>query len=87
MFWGGTQNGCWAFGHEPTEYAKKINCPTLLLYGEKDNRVSREEIDTIYSNLSGEKVLKTYPLSGHENYLNKYKKEWTADVGAFLDKN
>lgn len=87
LFWGGTQNGFWAFGHKPTEYAKKINCPTLLLYGEKDNRVSQEEIDVIYANLSGEKVLKTYPLSGHENYLNKYKKEWTADVGAFLDKN
>lgn len=84
LFWGGTQNGFWAFGHEPTEYAKLINCPTLLLYGEKDNRVSREEINLIYSNLSGEKELKTYPLSGHENYLKKYKDKWTNDVGEFL---
>lgn len=84
LFWGGTQNGFWAFGHEPIEYAKKISCPTLLLYGEKDNRVSREEIDMIYSNLSGKKELKTYPLSGHENYLKKNKAAWKADVAAFL---
>lgn len=87
LFWGGTQNGFWAFGHEPIEYAKKINCPTLLLYGEKDNRVSREEINTIYSNLSGEKQLKTYPKAGHENYLKKYKDEWISDVSSFLEKN
>lgn len=87
VFWGGTQNGFWAFGHQPTEYAKEINCPTLLLYGEKDNRVSPEEIDLIYANLSGEKELKTYPKAGHENYLKKYKKEWVKDVGSFLEQN
>lgn len=87
LFWGGIQNGFWAFGHEPIEYAKKINCPTLLLYGEKDNRVSREEINTIYSNISGEKELKTYPKARHENYLKKYKTEWTADISSFLEKN
>jgi esterase/lipase len=84
LFWGGTLNGFWAFGHNPSEYAKNITCPTLLLYGEKDNRVSRKEINTIYFNLSGEKKLKTYPLSGHENYLKKYKKEWSSDVSTFL---
>ena len=87
LFWGGTQNGFWAFDHEPIEYAKKINCPTLLLYGEKDNRVSWEEINTIYSNLSGEKQLKKYPKAGHENYLKKYKDEWISDVSSFLEKN
>jgi uncharacterized protein len=36
VFWGGTINGFWAFGHNPTEYANSITCPTLLLYGAKD---------------------------------------------------
>lgn len=66
MFWGGLQNGFWAFSHNPIEYAKNISCPTLLLYGEKDNRVSREEIKSIFSNLKGPKKLVTYPLAGHE---------------------
>ena len=84
VFWGGVQNGFWAFGHNPTDYAKKINCPTLLLYGERDLNVSREEIDDIYKNLPGPKQLKTFPLAGHENYLIKYKEEWDKEVVAFL---
>ena len=84
VFWGGVQNGFWAFGHNPVDYAKKITCPTLLLYGEQDKNVSREEIDDIYNNLVGPKILKTYKLAGHENYLNKYKSEWTQDLGGFL---
>jgi esterase/lipase len=85
VFWGGIQNGFWAFGHNPTEYAKSVKCPTLLLYGEKDEKVSREEIDQIYSNLDCKKKLRTYPLAGHENYLVKYKKEWLSDVTTFLN--
>ena len=84
VFWGGIENGFWAFGHNPTEYAKAVTCPTLLLYGEQDNRVSRQEIDEIYNNLNGEKELKTYPLAGHEDYLNKYKLQWHEDVFHFM---
>lgn len=84
VFWGGLQNGFWAFGHKPTEYAKKINCPTLLLYGGKDERVSRKEIDEIFTNLMGQKELIVYPNSGHENYLIKYKNKWTNDINKFL---
>ena len=87
MFWGGIQNGFWAFSHNPVDYAKDISCPTLLLFGEKDNRVSREEIDTIFSNLKGPKQLVTYPSAGHENYLNKYKEQWISDVKKFLSSN
>jgi len=84
VFWGGLQNGFWAFGHNPTEYAKKINCPTLLLYGAKDEKVSKEEIDEIFNNLGGQKKLKIYQEAGHENYLKKYKNEWTQDIKEFL---
>ncbi|WP_037574860.1 alpha/beta hydrolase [Sporocytophaga myxococcoides] len=85
VFWGGLTNGFWAFDHNPVDYAKKIKCKTLLLYGEQDKRVSREEIDAIYSNLNCSKELKTYPLAGHVNYLLKYKTEWTRDISTFLD--
>ncbi|MNE85997.1 hypothetical protein D3C80_1830530 [compost metagenome] len=46
--------------------------------------MSRSEIDAIYHNLQGRKVLKIYPLAGHENYLNKYKDEWIGNVHDFL---
>ncbi|HEY0030015.1 MAG TPA: PhoPQ-activated protein PqaA family protein, partial [Bacteroidia bacterium] len=87
VFWGGVQNGFWAFGHNPIEYAKKINCPTLLLYGEKDEKVSKEEIEEIFNNLKGPKKLRTYPNAGHENYLIKYKEQWTKDVAGFMATN
>lgn len=84
-FWGGVQNGFWPFSIAPTEYAKSVKCPILLLYGEQDDKVSRREIDEIFEGLKGKKALKTYPLAGHVNYLKKYRKEWTKDVGDFLN--
>jgi uncharacterized protein len=84
VFWGGVQNGFWAFSHKPTNYAKKINTPTLLMYGSKDKNVSRNEINTIFENLKGEKQLKLYANAGHENYLIKYKENWIEDVSSFL---
>src|ERR1019366_2703849 len=87
MFWGGIENGFWAFSHNPTEYAKSIKCPALLLWGESDIKVSREETDEIYANLPGKKQLVTYPLSGHEDYLIKYHDKWVRDVSSFLQGN
>ena len=87
LFWGGLQNGFCAFRHNPTEYAKKIKCPTLLLYGEQDKNVSRQEIDEIYTNLKGKKTLKLYKLAGHEDYLIKYKDQWIKDISQFLESN
>lgn len=84
VFWGGLQNGYWAFSHNPVEYAKNANCPVLLLYGEKDNKVMRDEIDAIYTNLPEEKQLITFKEAGHENYLIKYKNEWYRAVSGFL---
>jgi alpha-beta hydrolase superfamily lysophospholipase len=84
VFWGGVENGFQAFEHKPTEYAKSITCPTLLLYGAQDEKVSKEETDAIFANLNGKKELKTYQEAGHENYLVKYKNEWTQDVETFL---
>jgi len=84
VFWGGAENGFWAFGHNPIEYAKGVHCPTLLLYGEKDKSVSREETDEIFKNLAGKKQFKTYLKAGHENYLTQYKEEWVKDVQEFL---
>jgi len=85
VFWGGIQNNFWAFSHNPVEYAKYVHCPTLLLYGEKDQKVSREEINSIFQNLKGEKRLVTFPLAGHENYLWHYREQWVSAVKGFLE--
>ena len=85
MFWGGVENGFRAFNHNPEEYAKSVTCPTLLLWGEKDNRVSRGEIDAIYANLAGPKTLKTFPQTGHGAYLDTDHDAWVAEVQQFLE--
>lgn len=84
VFWGGVQNGFWAFHHNPETYAKNIDCPALLLYGAKDKKVSRGEIDRIYHNLQGLKKLSVYSEAGHEDYLKQYKPEWIQDVKTFI---
>lgn len=87
VFWGGAENGFWAFGHNPVNYARSINCPVLLVYGEKDKQVSKSETIEIFENLKGKKVLKIYPEAEHENYLIKYHTEWINDVSGFLTQN
>jgi uncharacterized protein len=84
MFWGGVENWFNPFSHNPANYAKKIHCPVLLFYGEKDIKVSAAETDLIYHNLAAPKKLVKFPLAGHENYLKKYNAEWTAQVSGFL---
>lgn len=86
VFWGGVQNGFHAFSHNPATYAAHIRVPTLLMYGEKDLNVSRRETDCIFASLVGKKQLKLYPKAGHENYLIRYKAEWTRDVEGFLSR-
>ncbi len=83
-FWGGVQNGYWAFSHNPSEYAKSVTCPVLLLYGEQDNRVSKEETDLIFKNLKGHKALKKYPLAGHDVFRESNRSNWKQDVSQFL---
>ena len=84
MFWGGLENGFWAFSHKPEEYARAVDCPTLLLWGEQDATVSSTETDIIFENLQGPKTLKTYPMAGHENYLLKYQEKWVENVFNFI---
>ncbi len=84
VFWGGVINGFWAFGHNPAEYAYQVKCPTLLMYGSKDNRVSREEIDSIFNHLAGKKMLKLYEEAGHDLFPSSLRQRWQADVATFL---
>ncbi|HYF70825.1 MAG TPA: alpha/beta fold hydrolase [Ohtaekwangia sp.] len=84
-FWGGAQHGYWAFAHNPQEYALDVKCPTLILFGEKDNRVSMEETETLFNNLGGQKTLATYPDEGHALFTETNQSNWIRDVSKFLE--
>ncbi len=83
-FWGGVENGFWAFKMKPTEFVKKITCPVLIQWGKNDPRVSRQEIDDIYNNISSAKNLVVYDSSGHESLCKKETEKWKTAISAFL---
>lgn len=84
-FWGGVENGFWAFNMKPCKDAKKITCPALLEWGAKDPRVTKVETDCIYNNISSaQKKLIVYETAGHESFCKKENEKWSAAMKAFL---
>lgn len=86
-FWGGLQHGFNAFTLEPVEYAKKVDIPSLLIYGANDEKVASDETQRIYKNLNGKKRLSIYPHSSHADYLSNEEERWIQDVANFLKEN
>ncbi len=84
-FWGGTEHGFWAFNFKPQDYAKKINCPTLLQWGAKDPRVSKSEEEILFANIkSSNKKFIVYDSSVHESLCKKENAKWMNEVTNFL---
>jgi uncharacterized protein len=83
-FWGGVEHGFWAFNNKPYAFAKKINCPALLQWGQNDPRVKRSETEAIYSNIPSPKKLVVYETCGHESLCKKETEKWTKEVNEFL---
>lgn len=84
-FWGGAEQGFWAFNHDPVEYVKKIECPVLFQWGAKDPRVTKQETEELYSNCASKnKKLVIYEQAGHESLYKKESAKWEKEVGAFL---
>ena len=84
--WIGIENGYNGFSYQVDESAKKINCPVLLQWGDKDMYVTKEEISSIYNNLeTKEKKLAVYPNANHESLLQYDPISWQKEVNEFLD--
>ena len=83
-FWGGVQHGYWAFGHNPVDYAGQVTIPTLLLYGQQDQRVTLAETEHIYHALAGPKRLEVFEQADHELYVAHDPTWWRAVVSSFL---
>ena len=47
-FWIGVERGFNGWGFNTASYAKDIDCPVLMQYGEKDELVLQYETDAIY---------------------------------------
>lgn len=86
-FWGGAEQGFWAFKFKPQEYAKKVNCPTLLQWGSNDKRVSAKETNTIFQSLNTtQKTFVEYKNSAHQSLCINENGKWKTEVANFLNK-
>ena len=84
--WIGIEQGYNGFGHKPSEYVKKINCPVLLQWGDKDQFISRKQVDLIYHNMPGNnKRLVVYDNAQHQSLLGFDPVRWREEVKALLD--
>lgn len=85
-FWGGAEQGFWAFNHNPCDYAKNISVPVLLQFGKKDARVTMEEINCIYNSLPAkQKKLTVYEQSGHQSLCKNEPLKWKGEIQQFLN--
>lgn len=84
-FWIGIERGYNGFQFDISSYSKKIDCPVLLEWGAKDPLVTKEEIDSIYKNLSSKnKKLVIYPDADHGAFFEKDPFTWEKELQAFL---
>lgn len=84
-FWGGVENGFWAFSNCPSEYVRDIHCPVLLEFAALDNRVSMSEANAIYNNVSAPKRMVIYEYCVHESLCKKEPSKWRHEVSSFLN--
>lgn len=84
-FWTSLEQGYWGYGHKTSKYARKINCPVLLQWGNADDYVLKKETEMIFSSINSEKKkLEIYEGAGHGSLLAANELKWQATVSGFL---
>jgi uncharacterized protein len=84
LFWGGLQQNIDAFAHNPVDYAKSITTPTLIFYGQADQRVTLAETQAIFTQLAGKKQLSLFNGIGHGGLAAEETVQWKQQVQVFL---
>jgi pimeloyl-ACP methyl ester carboxylesterase len=84
VFWGGVQNGMNGFQHDATMYARAVQCPVLLLCGEKDARVTRSEFLRVAAQIQGKVKTVVLPGVGHQSYCRATPELYRRTVSEWL---
>ena len=85
VFWGGVQHGYSAFKHNPVEYAKQVPCPILMMNGEQDLRVTKEQAKATFESFPGQKQLVFFTGVSHESCVVRNADRWKRAVTDFLN--
>lgn len=75
---------CILFDHKPGVYVKQITCPVLLQFLMKDVRVSAQQQEDIFENITAPKQPVLYQNSSQESFCKKQNAKWLAPASAFL---
>ena len=86
-FWGGEQMGFNAFSMNPVVYARNVDCPTLLLEGDRDSRVGVPNSRAIAQALGSHGTFELLAGLGHASYLQHAPDQWRRSVQGFLTAN
>lgn len=84
VFWGGIQQGFNAFALNSEDFASAVTCPTLVLLGADDWRVTRPQAERVRTRLAGPSRFQVFENSGHAIYTAATATQWRQTVGAFL---
>jgi dipeptidyl aminopeptidase/acylaminoacyl peptidase len=85
LFWGSVQSGFNFFSHNPVDYARSVNCPTLILHGEKDERVTLDEARTIASVMGINARFVAFSGVPHMRIVDARPEQWRREVEKFLE--
>jgi alpha-beta hydrolase superfamily lysophospholipase len=88
-FWGGAQFGFNAFTHNPVEYARSVDCPALVIEGDRDPWVRVEEAKAVAAALRGPVRVQIFEGQGHGGYarhvpemFRRVVRDWLVSAGA-----
>ncbi len=84
VFWGGIQHRFNGFSHNPVDYTKAVDCPTLIFSGDRDPLVRVDEVKELYNNLNAPKKLVVFPNAGHQLLVKVDRQLWQQNVEKLL---
>src|SRR5262249_15446308 len=76
VLWGSVQNSFNGFTNNPVDYARSVTCPTILMHGDKDARVTNAEAQAIYDQLAGQKQFVNFLGAGHQALVDYSPQTW-----------
>ena len=84
LFWGGIDLGINPREHNPIDYAKKIEIPTLVMTGKRDHRVPVENVAKMAANLPQLHEYRVFD-AGHRPFCETNCEEWSQLMLEFID--
>src|SRR6266576_6556357 len=84
IFWGSVQTRSNLFLHNPADYARSVNCPTLVLNGEKEERATLDQSRAIAAAMERNARFVSFAGAPHMAIVEARPVEWTREVRDFL---